>query len=393
MEGFRRACVPSCPQESPSGVCRVQTSRRGWWRWGVLKRIGFSLSSSKIGFQAKYFLKTGEIDWGQVDHSVSQAIDIHPELCRYIVAFACDLTDRSGKKATGLRGWEHWNNHKKKWEMWTEKRGLSIAFDRWTKSDILDRLVMTDCRGLIEYWFNSPVFDASWFRKHFNFVKGDLDERYHPEDHVEVEAAKLFEGLARSKSFRQSLGKSFSELLSPENLLARLKRLKVKPDSKLLENMKNTFLNVRAIGDEIKPTPDALYPIHCWIERITEAASAVERLQDWLWQKEREKEENTPQHGRTNTDVYKARNLAEDLTESLKRVRSRLEDVDAKADQARAGLVVGSAGTGKSHLFCGRSVTGHSARETRYPYVRAVFRRCGSMGDHSKQARSYEIFS
>ncbi|MBI4773202.1 MAG: hypothetical protein HY788_03300 [Deltaproteobacteria bacterium] len=307
-------------------------------------------SGSKIGFQAKYFLKTGDIDWKQVEQSVSKAIDIHPELSGYIVAFASDLTDRSGKKGKGLYGWEHWNNHKKKWEDWTAQKGLNVAFETWTKSDILDRLVRPDSQGLSEYWFNSPVFDPSWFRKLFELVKADLDERYHPEDHVEVEAAKLFDGLARSESFRQSLRKSFCELLSPENLVARLKRLKAKPVNQLLENLKNTFLIVRAIGDEIKPTPDALYPIHCWMERITEATIAVEGLQDWLWEKEREIE-NPSEHGRINYDLYKSRNAVDDLANSLVSVRSRLEDIDVTADQHRAGLVVGGAGTGKSHLF------------------------------------------
>ena len=73
---------------------------------------------SEIGYQAKYFTRTGDIDWGQVDESVRQALDTRPRLKRYQVSFACDLTDRSGRQGRGKRGWEHWATHKEKWEEW-----------------------------------------------------------------------------------------------------------------------------------------------------------------------------------------------------------------------------------------------------------------------------------
>ena len=52
----------------------------------------------KVGYQAKYFLATKDINWSQIDKSVATALDKHPELREYVVASACDLTDRAGKK-------------------------------------------------------------------------------------------------------------------------------------------------------------------------------------------------------------------------------------------------------------------------------------------------------
>lgn len=37
-------------------------------------------NGKKTGYQAKYFLRSGDIDWEQIDKSVTQAIAIHPEL-------------------------------------------------------------------------------------------------------------------------------------------------------------------------------------------------------------------------------------------------------------------------------------------------------------------------
>jgi len=60
-------------------------------------------NGKKIGYQAKYFLRCGDIDWIQIDKSVTQALTSHTELECYVVALPCDLTDRSGKSNTDRR--------------------------------------------------------------------------------------------------------------------------------------------------------------------------------------------------------------------------------------------------------------------------------------------------
>ena len=230
---------------------------------------GYSLLSDgkKIGFQAKYFTRTGDINWSQVDNSVRQAIDTHPELTRYIVAFACDLTDRSGTKKKGLTGWKHWENHKAQWNKWASEKGLSIEFEPWTKSDIVERLILPENKGLIEYWFNTPLFDISWFQKNFDTVKADLDERYHPEDHVEVEAVKLFHGLARTRPFLLNLAGHFRDLPSATELLRYVTKLKVQPDSEVLDNIERTIDDVQSISNEI--TPFVAYQTYLALECIS----------------------------------------------------------------------------------------------------------------------------
>jgi hypothetical protein len=84
----------------------------------------------KIAYQAKYFLRTGDIDWGQIDESVAQAIRTHEKLEKYVVALPCDLTDRSGKKGQGKTGWEHWETHVTKWKKQAAEQGnSSIQFN------------------------------------------------------------------------------------------------------------------------------------------------------------------------------------------------------------------------------------------------------------------------
>ena len=86
----------------------------------VSKPTGASKTGPKHGYQAKYFLATKEIDWSQIDKSVKTALEQNPELTNYTIAIACDLTDRSGKLGKGKTGWEHWEDHKSKWQQWAQ---------------------------------------------------------------------------------------------------------------------------------------------------------------------------------------------------------------------------------------------------------------------------------
>jgi len=302
----------------------------------------------KIGYQAKFFTRSRDIDWSQLDGSFQQALKTHPELKRYVVSLACDLTDRSGNKK-GFFGWQHWDRHKAKWKKWAKAKGLSVDFELWSKGDLGDRLIDPRNRGLAEYWFRSPLFDQAWFIEHFNAVKADLDERYHPEDHVELSASKLFQGLARSVSFVQELLDRFEELADASDLRHRLTQLKVQPDITLLKDVNAALDQIHQINATADATPHVPLPVDSWQTAIRHTVEKIQSLERWLWADSRQTE-NPGEHGEVDYTLLKARHAVTALEESLRRLQRRLDEIDVKGD-CRAGLVIGAAGTGKSHLF------------------------------------------
>lgn len=96
---------------------------------------------SEIGYQAKYYLKSSNIDWANIDESVKQALSVHPSLTKYVIALPCDLTDKTGQQGKGKTGWEHWATHKVKWESLVPV-GKQVEFVAWTASTITDRLIL-----------------------------------------------------------------------------------------------------------------------------------------------------------------------------------------------------------------------------------------------------------
>lgn len=155
---------------------------------------------SEIGYQAKYYLSAGKVDWPKIDDSVQQALKSHAGLQRYVIAIPCDLTDRSGAHGKGKKGWEHWDAHKTAWEKLCSDAGRTpVEFVPWTASDLTDKLMRTSAEGLRKYWFGDVEFCKSWFHDQVELAVKSLDERYHPHDHVEVGIEHLFKVLVRDE--------------------------------------------------------------------------------------------------------------------------------------------------------------------------------------------------
>jgi hypothetical protein len=169
---------------------------------GGLEAYWICNESQEVGYQAKFHLKPGDIDWDKIDGSVRAALTSHPKMNRMIIALACDLTNvvpgRRGKSAR-----QHWNDHKEKWEK--ELANREVAFEYWDASKIEDLLISDCANGLRGYWFEEVELSQLWFSNGFTKAAASLDDRYHPEDHVNVSAEMLFAGLLQDARLRQTL--------------------------------------------------------------------------------------------------------------------------------------------------------------------------------------------
>ena len=166
---------------------------------------------SEVGYQAKYYTKSGEIDWVNIDDSVRRALETHPGLSRYVVALPCDLTDKTGKQNGGNTGWERWHSRKEKWAKLIAP-GKHVDFVAWTASEITDRLTHPNAEGLRRYWFGDVEFSPKWFSDHIDLAVKSLDERYHPEDHVEVGIERIFKVILRDQSIISEIQGHFSKI-------------------------------------------------------------------------------------------------------------------------------------------------------------------------------------
>lgn len=310
----------------------------------------------KHAYQAKYHLAVKDIDWSKIDNSVETALVKHPEITKYTIAIPCDLTDRSGAKDKGKTGWEHWDTHKLRWEQLASTKGMSVEFCPWTKSELVDFLATnTTNRGLMLFWFNALLFDNQWFYRILERTVADLDERYQPQDNVELDLKKVFDGLARSSAYRHFLSQWFYGGPTEDELVTKLgKVVDVNGnslDNELINNLTDCCKKLKNIGASVLSDYETdRFPLQEWQLTIKSTFEVLASIIEWLYMQEA----NANDHAKY--DIRDALKCLRSFDTHLDHTPIHLgtdisHDNRIEADWHRAMVVIGEAGIGKSHLF------------------------------------------
>ncbi len=302
----------------------------------------------KLGYQAKYFLKCGDIDWKQIDQSVSQAVLSHPELKIYVIALPCDLTDQSGLRRQRKTGWQLWEDRVVNWKAMAAKQGLSeINFEAWTASELVTKTI-NNTNGVIgTYFFGEQQLDNKWFENRFQAAAFCLDDRYHPEDHVEIEAENLGIALSRDSRAVAEICVHLDPIMKYVFPSRKLADLSQKIDPEIERALSQALAQFDSFIDELKFDPSNKWPLSSWLERIEKAITANRVMLEWALRYKRSLSE---QH----RDMYSAHTLlnsCSSLDDALGDLKNVLKSKRFEAEQTRFALVSGSAGTGKSHLM------------------------------------------
>jgi hypothetical protein len=301
---------------------------------------------SKIGYQAKYYLKTGEIDWANIDDSVQRALQSHPSLTRYVVALACDLTDKTGKKSSGKRGWEHWETHTTKWASYVPL-GKTVEFVPWTAADLTSRLTLPSAEGLKRYWFGDVEFSPSWLSEKVEWAVKSLDERYHPDDHVEVGVERLFKIILRDQSIISDLQVKIDNVCALTKI-GRVESLLGDRSTDLMERVIYQVERLRGLRDRLTSDAWLDWPLaECleYLEIISDDVHSLERIASDV-KEERRKEKTSGNHS-----LDYLRHQLSELSDASYVLRSSLQERYLSAERSCSFFLFGEAGIGKSHLL------------------------------------------
>lgn len=305
-------------------------------------------NGKKVGYQAKYFLRAGDVDWVQIEKSVSQAIRTHPDLEKYIVGLPCDLTDKTGTKRKGKSGWEHWEGHKEKWRKAAAAQGIpDLQFEMWSKSELLLRLLASGTEGLREFFFGDIPLSLAWFRQKLDESIISLDERYHPEDHVNVRIQNLFSTITRSEDIRAKLYVAVGAIRKSWLKEDRIKSLSAQPNSDLITVIRTAYTNLLAIELDFCSPPDQDWDSDDWIKRIEALETSANKLQEWYWAHSRTLADKAPERDDLRRCIDEIEKLHSAAAELGDLVRSEYMTAECR----RVAFVRGNAGAGKSHLL------------------------------------------
>lgn len=306
---------------------------------------------NKVGYQAKFFHRSRNIAWEQIDKSVKQALKCHPDLKKYVIAIACDLTDVAVTAEKGQRkgGRQHWETHKKKWEKQRSDTGLpAVDFVLWPASYLDIQLLKPSAEGLRYYWFNEAEFSSDWFKQQVDLAITSLDERYHPQDHVEVGIERLFKVMLRDDAIKAEISSALTAIAQARNLSRSLGAL---PDSEIrghLFNIKSHVSSLSALTENLAAPTSFPWFDDSYEHTLSAALHCLQSMKSWSWD-----------YGKFITSHDKA--LERDLEyfhqalthldQAVSNLQKMLSSPHFKAEHQRVAFLTGRAGVGKSHLL------------------------------------------
>ena len=210
-----------------------------------------------VGLQAKYFrepLDANRLD--QVRKSFNTAVQVRPQLIRYIIALPRDLGDKKADKRVRT-------TERQRWDDFVTDQGKGhpgLGIELWDESRLTQLLAAPRNEGLTRYWFDRTVINLENLRLTFDRQKsGWLSRRYFPDLHqmgeIEKDAAVRLEGPAVVPEMQREV----------QNLLGLLgrargevERLLTRPELRPRENMEDRLRDALASLDAALIQTEAL---------------------------------------------------------------------------------------------------------------------------------------
>lgn len=306
------------------------------------------------GWQAKFFRSTpGSSQWRQLNDSVRKALEKHPRLTRYTICLPIDRQDPRIDDQEWFM--DKWETRVKKWQGWAQEKGMSVHFDYWGQHEAWERLTREEHRGRHLFWFNEELFSQQWLENTVEEAVANAGPRYTPDLDVQLPVARLFDGLGRTSQFYNRVKVLYGKI---KRAYAKARSRKAEePAKEEFDSLQETLSPVLSILESIEGSE--VDPIN-W-DCIAEFAS---KSRDIAWQsiqtlkaaaeQERTKasrgeEEQTYGHPE---DFGYERYYLHDLVRGLESIQDLAASSEARLSNTAALLLVGHAGTGKTHLFC-----------------------------------------
>jgi hypothetical protein len=293
-----------------------------------------------------------------VDKSVKTAIEKHPRLIRYTICFPLDRADPRRDNEEWFM--DKWEQQVEKWKRLARARGMSVEFDYWGEHELLTRLSREEHRGRFFFWFHRELLSNRWFQARLDEAIVGAGPRYTPALHVNLSIARLFDGLGRTTAFFERLGAQVASVQQTYRSISRPHgELSVEEYSRLRQAMQDISTLTRFDQEHADPID--------WTQLQRVVATAYAEASNWAEKIEhaaRERVQAASAARQTTQQEIRSTVMASDVRQFM-RALSALED-SIQEDETRltnvpALLLVGAAGTGKTHLFC--DVAGQRLRQ------------------------------
>lgn len=313
-------------------------------------------SGEEYAWQAKFFTNVPTPQqWQQIDESVETALQKHSSLVQYTVCLPVNRQDPRKDKESWFQ--DKWDARVKKWKAWASDKKMAVEFQYWGESEIFSRLTYSDHSGRFYFWFNKEYLGQDWYQNALAKTLANAGARYTPELHVTLPINQVFDGLGRTPDFFTHLVGLTGEVKKKWKAAVRGASREAASSFPILESTMNNLLG---IWQEFPQQGVESLNFEKASEFCKEASKAVSSCTSELWELQRQiekdekdtKEGAVKEAGSRREQVSYGQHLLGNLLDALYHFNAFARSSEALLANQPTLLVVGDAGTGKTHLFC-----------------------------------------
>jgi hypothetical protein len=309
------------------------------------------------GFQAKFWTSPEQVDFAQIDGSITKALNTHPNLTRYTVCLPIDRQDPRKPNQTWLK--DRWDEHVSKWIGWVAEKGRTMTFDYWGETELSTRFAEERHAGRYYFWFNKDLFSDNWFLHRLEETRANAGARYTPELNVTLDLSVVFDALVRGNELRRALAERFS-------MIRKVKAFVVTPEiafasSEVIELNDATALVLHRLDAAISAPPTKRLDWESLSQAAESAVAAGHKfvgvMRDYEQGKRKQVAEAQEKPDRVSNESTSSMlsmhtGSAHTLIRALQELLAFVSDDVALAADVPAVLLTGGAGSGKTHLLC-----------------------------------------
>ena len=338
---------------TPIGVELIKTSApdagvEWYWRHS---------DGSEQGWQVKFIFNTENL-LKAMRASLKAAAEKRPGLNALTFCIPYDLAD-DPSRARGKQARERFDEAKTLWKAnWP-----SVEIALLSAGQLLERLAREEHRGREWFFFGERVLGSDWCGRELRATIEDAGDRYTPEQNVDLPIDRVLEAVGFPADFeaqlaarraavlvagRELIKKSYASarwadyLAEIEQRLAEFERTSLTTSQPPVIAIEPTLSLLRETNTALDAFLEALRPI-AWPEKPQQGKEHPQSEPERAALAQRERESSSAQY------LYARARKAEDPIYDFE---TFLKGPICQAAERRALFVEGTAGTGKTHLFC-----------------------------------------
>ncbi len=326
----------------PEGAELVKTGNPdGGLEWYITRRNG-----TQWGWQAKYSFDIDNLLKG-MEKSLKTVVEKRPNCRRLTFCIPFDLPDAvdEGKRKSARQKFED----KKESQRKRIPGADCVRIELWSEGDLLERLVRhPGQRGIRRFFWDKEVFSPEWCAHRMSIAHDMAGRRYTPELHIDLPVSFALEGLAMSEAYWQRLRDVRDSVLRAAERIqvSRYTRLSV---TNQLCQLKKKLAEWQHATPEKTTLPKRLD--QSGLLALTRGCMDFIRDADPPRPPQGQKT-RTQQQRVTEEHILSLSHYLRSVESGLREFQRLLLSDASEAATNGALLLEGSAGQGKTHLFC-----------------------------------------